>query len=328
MDLVDKKYIGLISSRLQKFSQKKSDLYNFRCPLCGDSQKRKNVARGYIYAVKTNTNFKCHNCGASMSFSNFLKDFDVTLHKQFAMEKFKNGHTGKNFVVKEPEFRFEKPIFTKTEIVEKLKIPLASTVDEARNYLVRRKLNPNDFYYTKTFKAFVNQYKQTFPDTKNDHARIIIPLYYQSRLIGFQGRALGSHIQPKYLTVMLNDESPKIYGLDKINVNEEVYVTEGPFDSTFVSNSVAMCGADGDIAKWGIGNPVWVYDNEPRNAQIVARYASAIDRGERIVIWPTNIREKDINDMVLAGLNVMDVLKSNTYSGLEAKIKFNNWKKV
>ena len=73
MDIIDSKYIGLISSRLQKFKRVKSNLYNFRCPICGDSQKHKNKARGYFYQIKTNTNFKCHNCGASLSFNNFLK---------------------------------------------------------------------------------------------------------------------------------------------------------------------------------------------------------------------------------------------------------------
>ena len=111
MDLIDSKYIGLVSSRLQKFKRVKSHLYNFRCPICGDSQKHKNKARGYIYQVKNNSNFKCHNCGASMSLNNFLKTMDTTLHKQYTLEKFKEGHTGRNFVAEEPMFTFKKPVF-------------------------------------------------------------------------------------------------------------------------------------------------------------------------------------------------------------------------
>ena len=121
MDLVDSKYIGLISSRLPKFKRVKSDLYNFRCPICGDSQKNKSKARGYLYAVKANTNFKCHNCGASLSFNNFLKEIDPVLHKQYSLEKFKEGHTGKNFVVETPTFEFKKPVFK-----AKLNLPKAS----------------------------------------------------------------------------------------------------------------------------------------------------------------------------------------------------------
>ena len=127
---------------------------------------------------------------------------------------------------------------------------------------------------------------------------------------------------------MLDDDAPKIYGLDKINNEFPVFVTEGPFDSTFVSNSIAMCGADGDVRKWGISDPVWVYDNEPRSHEIVKRISSTIDRGEKVVIWPNNINEKDINDMILAGHDVMGVLNSNTYSGLTAQLQFNTWKRI
>ena len=127
---------------------------------------------------------------------------------------------------------------------------------------------------------------------------------------------------------MLDDDAPKIYGLDDINDKFPVFVTEGPFDSTFVSNSIAMCGSDGDVRRWGVNDPVWVYDNEPRNREIVKRISDTISRGEKVVIWPSNIVEKDINDMVLGGHNVMEVLQSNTYSNLEANLKFNTWKRI
>ena len=127
---------------------------------------------------------------------------------------------------------------------------------------------------------------------------------------------------------MLNDDAPKVFGLEQIDKTKTVYVTEGPFDSTFIRNSIAMCGADGDVRGWGISSPVWVYDNEPRSNEILRRIESTIDRGESVVIWPQKIKEKDINDMVLSKYDIMSILESNTYSGLEAKVKFNNWKKV
>ena len=322
MDLVDSKYIGLVSSRLQKFKRVKSDLYNFRCPICGDSQRNKNKARGYIYAVKNNTNFKCHNCGASLSLNNFLKKIDPTLYKQYTLEKFKEGHTGKNFVVDEPNFSFKKPVF-KSKII----LPLCNEVESSRTYLQKRRVDPRKFYYAENFKEFCNTYKEVFTNTTRDEPRIIIPLYQDKKLIGFQGRSLGPSPN-KYITVMLDEEAPKIYGLDTINKKLPVYVVEGPFDSTFVNNSVALCGSDGDVGCLEGSDLIFVYDNEPRNKEIVRRISNTIDRGGKVIIWPTNIIEKDINDMILTGLNVMDVLESNIYSGLEAKIKFNSWKKV
>ena len=324
MDIIDSKYIGLVSSRLQKFKRVKPNLFNFRCPICGDSQKHKNKARGYFYQVKTNTNFKCHNCGASSSFNNFLKQIDATLHKQYTMEKFKEGFAGgRNFVVDEPKLEFKKPIFKK-----KLDLPKATEVPIAKEYLEKRKLDPSKFYFAHKFKEWVNTQKQTFDTIGRDESRIIIPLHdTEKNLIGFQGRSLGPN-SVKYITVMINEDAPKIYGLDKVDNEKPIYIIEGPFDATLVQNGVAMCGSDLDIRSFGWSDCIYVYDNEPRNREIVNRIDKTINGGYKVVIWPTSIVEKDINDMVLGRHNIMSVLESNTYSGLQAKVKFNNWKKI
>mgnify|MGYP001200322875 FL=1 len=324
MDIIDSKYIGLVSSRLQKFKRVKPNLFNFRCPICGDSQKHKNKARGYFYQVKTNTNFKCHNCGASSSFNNFLKQIDSTLHKQYTMEKFKEGFAGgRNFVVDEPKLEFKKPVFKK-----KLDLPKATEVPIAKEYLEKRKLDPSKFYFAYKFKEWTNTQKQTFDTIGRDESRIIIPMYDEDKiLIGFQGRSLGPN-SVKYITVMINEDAPKIYGLDKVDNEKPIYIIEGPFDATLVQNSVAMCGSDLDIRSFGWSDCIYVYDNEPRNREIVNRIDKTINGGYKVVIWPTSIVEKDINDMVLGGHKIMSVLESNTYSGLQAKVKFNNWKKI
>ena len=324
MDIIDSKYIGLVSSRLQKFKRVKADLFNFRCPICGDSKKHKNKARGYLYQVKTNTNFKCHNCGASLSFNNFLKQIDPTLHKQYTMEKFKEGFAGgRNFVVEEPKFDFKKPVFRK-----KLDLPKADEVPIAKEYLEKRKLDPSKFYFAYKFKEWTNTQKQTFDTIGRDESRIIIPMYDEDKiLIGFQGRSLGPN-SVKYITVMINEDAPKIYGLDQVDNEKPIYIIEGPFDATLVQNGVAMCGSDLDIRSFGWSDCIYVYDNEPRNREIVNRIDKTINGGYKVVIWPTSVVEKDINDMVLGGHNIMSVLESNTYSGLQAKVKFNNWKKI
>ena len=322
MNLVDSKYIGLVSPRLQKFKKVKNNLFNFRCPICGDSKKNKSKTRGYFYTIKADVNFRCHNCGASMTFSNFLKEIDTVLHKQYVFERFKDGKSGRGTVVEEPKFNFQPP-----EFKQKIDLPKADSNERAKEYLKRRKLNPSDFYYTSKFKAWTNSHKKTFDDFKYDEPRIIIPLFYKKSWIGFQGRSLGPN-SVKYITVIFNEHSPKIYGLDNIRRDAPVFVTEGPFDSTFLLNSIAMCGADGDVGKWGVSTPVWVYDNEPRSKEITARISSTIARGESVVIFPSYIKEKDINDMVLAGHDVQSIVESNIYNGLEAKLQFTNWKRI
>ena len=330
MDHIDVKYINLISSRLGKFKKVKPHLYNFRCPICGDSQKQKNKARGYLYRVKNNTNYKCHNCGISVSFSSFLKSVDPESHKHYTFEKFRDGKTGKNFPTESPEDIFATVDSARPKFKKKVNIDLpdAFSVPISKKYLESRAIFNGKFFYAENFKEFVNTIKpDTFDDVKFGEERIVIPLIVDSKLIGVQGRALSTN-PIKYLTIMLDDDAPKLYGLDNVRKDEPVYVTEGPFDSTFISNAIAMCGADADVGNWGISNPVWIYDNEPRNREIVNRIGRTIDSGDSVVIWPSNIREKDLNDMVLAGHKIQELVESNIYSGLQAKLKFTTWKKT
>ena len=330
--LVDQKYISQVSSRLQKFS-KKSKVYTFRCPYCGDSKKHKNKTRGFLYPIKNDYNFKCHNCGVSKTLTNFLKDQDSLIHKQYIMERYKQGTVGLGSNTAVPKFDLPNPIFKK----DKYKIDLESILSLNKSHPARIYLEQNRqisseilerMYYCSNFKEWTNALKQTFDDVTKDEPRIIIPLRYNGTLIGYQGRSLLPRSKIKYITIMLEEDAPKIYGLDEIDTAKTVYVTEGPFDSTFINNSIAMCGADGDVKKWGITNPVWIYDNEPRNKQIVSRLSETISNGDRVVIFPKKIQEKDINDMVLSGHNVQRVVESNIYQGLEAKLKLQDWKRV
>ena len=242
------------------------------------------------------------------------------------MEKFKGGFAGRKgasaIAAPKEVTEFESPTFNTP-----INLPFCKDNVHGRTYLESRKIDPNKFYYADKFCEFTNSLKQTFGSNVREEPRIVIPLFYKKKLVGFQGRSLGPS-SVKYITIMLYDDAPKIYGLDQIKEQTPVYITEGPFDSSFVTNSIAMCGADGDVRQWGVSDPIWVYDNEPRNREICTRINDTIDRGEKVVIWPSNLEEKDINDMVLAGHNIMPLLESNTYQNLEAKVKFNTWKKV
>ena len=330
MSFVDSKYIGLVSVRLQKFSRKKENLYTFRCPYCGDSQKNKNKTRGYIYKYKNDHNFKCHNCGASKSFSNFLKDQDVGLYDQYVMERYRAGLTGKGTNTPDPVLPKSKPVFQKKDF-DLQRISELNNSHPAKIYLKKRKIPEKlfrEFYFCEKFKYWTNTQKYTFKDESNDESRIIIPLKDKDGIFGFQGRTLNPKSKLRYITVMLNDEKPKIYGLDKIDVSKPIYIVEGPFDSTFLENAVAMCGSDVDIRTLGWSDHIWVLDNEPRNRQIVNRVSKLVDRGQKVVIWNSEVKQKDLNDMFLAGLNVKDMVKSNTYHGLNAKVKFIEWKRI
>ena len=330
MSFVDTKYIGLVSVRLQKFSKKKEGLYTFRCPYCGDSQKNKNKTRGYLYQLKNDHNFKCHNCGLSKSFTNFLKDQDMMLYDQYVMERYKSGLTGKGTTTPNPKVKSSKPKFIKKDF----DLPRISELNKehpAKAYLTTRNLPDKclrDLYYCDKFKAWTNEQKHTFDDVNNDESRIIIPLKNRSRIFGFQGRSLNPKSKLRYITIMLDEDAPKIYGLEKINKSSTIHIVEGPFDSLFLENCVAMAGADLDLGSFGWSDYICVYDNEPRSREIVNRISKSIDRGDKVVIWPKSIDEKDLNDMHNAGHDVKNLVESNTYQGLKAKVQLNNWKRI
>jgi len=328
--LIDVIYANLVSSRLEKFKQVRNGVYTFRCPYCGDSEKYRNKTRGYFFAKKSGLVFKCHNCGVGRSFANFLKDNANDLHDEYVMERYKAGLTGKGRNVAAPKFEFDKPEFVKSQ-TDLPKVSELNNSHPAKGYLLGRGIPEeyfSEFYYAEKFCEWVNKQKPTFKNVKKDHPRIIIPFIdTDGKWFGFQGRSLTPNDTLRYITVMLDEDRPKVYGLNRIKPESTVYIVEGPFDSLFVHNGVAMCGADVDISSFN-WNHVYIFDNEPRNKQICDRISNAIDRGDKVVIWPINLIEKDLNDMVLAGHDVRLLVESSTYQGLEAKVKFTEWKRV
>ena len=329
MSYLDTKYINLASASLQKYKKVKNGLWTFRCPYCGDSKKNKNKTRGYLFQVKGDHVFKCHNCGITRSFSNFLKDHVPHVYDEYVMERYKEGTIGKN--VPKPDLTqfVSKPTFAK-KTVNLETLSSLNNFHVAKKYILDRGIPENKLnrlYYCPNFKEWSNTQKQTFPDTTNDEARIIIPLNdTDGNLIGFQGRSLSPNAKMRYITVMLDENAPKLYGLDHINKNETIYIVEGPLDSFFLENSVAMCGSDVDIRSFGWSDYIWVYDNEPRSRQITDKISKSIDAGDKVVIWPSAIKQKDLNDMVVSGINVKSVIQSNVYQGLKGKLQLSNWK--
>ena len=334
------KYLNLLSVRLEKFKQKGDYLWNFRCPICGDSQKNKNKARGFVFQVKSKLRYKCHNCGASMTIDKFIEGEDPTLYAQMRMEKFEDsGKSQKNnqgvkkikkasvaFAKRMNDFHFEVingPLSALTPI-DKL-----NNSHPAREYLLNRRLPTESLYYTETFQEWVNSLKsKTFPNIEYDEPRIVIPFIdRKGNVFGFQGRSLHPN-GLRYITILLDEEAPKIFGLNRIDYEKTVYVCEGPFDSLLLKNAVAMACADLSSNNYLGSNVVYVLDNEPRNKDIVGRLGKLIDRGLKVVIWPTNLEEKDINDMVLSGYNPQELIQSNTFSGLTAQLKLKDWTKV
>jgi len=312
---IDLDYISKIQPRLQQFKKKRDYLFNFRCPVCGDSKKSKTKARAYLYRVKNDMFFKCHNCSASHNLANLIKLVDRPLYDQF-----------------------------KTNVKQKLKsTPLQGLIafnkmddnHPAKKYLVNRKIPSEHFerlFYCDKFQAFVNKIRPgTFNELNKqyEHPRLIIPFYdVDNEVFALQGRAFGKE-QPKYLTIKLNENKQKIFGLERVNLHKKLYIVEGPLDSLFLDNCLAAGGADLQlpVEKKDV---VFIFDNEPRNKEIIDRMYKMIDKDYMIVIWPEGTKEKDINDMVINGKSkaeIQNIISDNTYSGLSALSQLNSYKR-
>lgn len=339
---IDLKYTNLLSHRFEKFARKDNYLFNVRCPLCGDSKKNKSKMRGYIYRKGNSLFYKCHNCNAGTNLGNLIKSIDANLHKEYVLERYKAGESG-NSNFKDPSFDISPPRFDK---VEKSKLfEHAEWCDKLPSghfcleYLQKRKI-PEQWYskllFTQHYKQFCDALIPNHGKQLTDDARLVIPFYdgYNS-LVAVSGRALEtSDYKLRYVTLRTDDSKDKlIFGVDRMNIHEPVKIVEGPIDSLFLSNCIASGDANLSLTSKNIsaGKKILIFDNEPRNKEIVKMIEVAIKSDNYVVIWPNTVKGKDVNEMVMSGLTISeieDIISSNTFSGLEAQAKFIFWKKV
>lgn len=337
---LDDKYINQLSFRLERFKRVDQYTYNFRCPICGDSKKNKSKTRGYVYPSKDNNAllYKCHNCGISMSAKNFIRYLDEETFKQYNLEALKENHKPIQNIY---ESKIEKmPIQRKDrfEPLKKLKkISQLKSTNAVKKYVVQRQIPTqyhHELYYVTRFMEWINKIlpeKFTREQLSMDEPRLVIPFIDENGVVfGVTGRSFKKN-SLRYITIMFDEEHSKVYGLNHINKIDTVYFTEGPLDSLFLSNAAAFAGSDGTLDHLSIKDRVIILDNEPRNPEIVKKLEKLISSGEKICIWPDNLKEKDINDMILSGRTkeeIEKIINNNTFAGLQAKIRLSQWRKV
>lgn len=341
---LDQKFASLAGSNLEQFKVVKTRPFiaKFRCPVCGDSHTNKFKTRGHFYEHSGRINVKCFNCGYSTSLSKFLRQYNPVLYSDYRLQYLKEvGQPDGEPVPFVPKIEyFSKRRIDNFEPMKQLKkISQLSPFHPAKKYISDRKIPSNTHfrvYYTDIYCHWVNTF---IPDKFNekslalDEPRIVFPFVDSNGYVfGFTGRAISKQSGLRYSTVMLDEAKDKIFGMDSVDPKKTVYVVEGPIDSLFLQNCVAMAGSD--VRLDGIAsrpNIVVVYDNEPRNKEIVKRMERAVVNNYNICIWPDHIEQKDINEMVLSGLSPSEIqyaIDHNTYSGLSATMRLQQWKKI
>jgi transcription elongation factor Elf1 len=334
VDFIDIQYAQMLSGRLDNFKIKHTNPYkiNFRCPICGDSEKSRSKARGWLLERDNKFSYYCHNCGASQGFNYFLKNLDPLLFNDYVTEKFVANTTSSSTNNTE-QFKTQAPKFTKDPLKSIKKVSQLKPDHPIKKYIQKRQIPSHHhyrLYYAQKFKTWINSIiPDKFDYIGKDEPRLIIPFLDENgKCFGVSARGFDPNA-PRYITIMF-EERPKIFGLDKVNFNEPYYIVEGAIDSFFLENAVAMAGAEGNTN--GVKNPqsaIFVFDAEPRNKEIHKRMEKVIKAGYKICIWPTDVPGKDINEMYLNGLqNVEKMIEDNTYQGLQAELKFAAWRKV
>ena len=330
---IDVKYANLVSSKLERFKIGKYNPYtaSFRCPICGDSKKSATKTRGGFFQKQESIIFKCFNCGAGRNIASFLREIEPGLYKEYIMETYTDKNP-KQVDAPKPQ---KTPDYLRSgsSLLKLKKISQLPWNHPAKLYVLNRKI-PNiahtKLFYCPKFASWTNSMIPNKLDTKHDTPRLIIPFIDEhGKLFGYQGRSFDPNDKIRYITIMLQPDK-KIFGLDTVDFSKKHYIVEGPIDSLFIPNAIAMGGADINM---GVLNTesVFVYDNEPRNPDIVKRMKKVLDSGYKICIWPADLKYKDINDMILGGIKqrqVVDIINENTYSGIIGLVKFNEWKKV
>jgi transcription elongation factor Elf1 len=340
--IIDSKFVRLLSSRLRNFKQKKDYLWNFSCPFCGDSKKNLSKARGYVFAKGNNLFYGCHNCGEGTNVANLVKQVDPSLHQEYTLERYKEGKSNtSNFKATTLNIsppRFDKlakqKVFEHSEWCDKL-----PSGHFCLTYLQKRQI-PQEYYskllFTSKYKQFIDVLVPNHGKQLIDDARLIIPFYdVYNNLIAVSGRALeNSDKTLRYITIRTVDSDSKlVYGMDKVDLNQTVKIVEGPIDSLFLSNCLASGDANLNLTAKNISadDKILIFDNEPRNKEIVKLMQDAIKSDSYVVIWPDTIQAKDINEMVMSGISndeIEKIISSNSFKGLRAQMKFVSWKKV
>lgn len=335
---IDAKFLGLLSTRLPLYTVKGSNpfLAVSRCPICGDSKKNPHKKRAYYFQQKGKILMKCHNCGATRSVSGLLKDLDPSLKKEYDLEVFSETRANAPVQEKKIEHQYLSSSDYNAPLKKIKKISQLPVGHPAREYVLKRGIPPHQHFRLYYAPKFCNWTNSIIPDkfdlTMPDEPRLVMPFFDQKgNMFGYQGRSFDPNAKIRYITIMTRGDFTKIYGLDQVNLEKKTYVVEGPIDSLFLPNCVAMAGADVDTSDLNKENTVIVYDNEPRNKDIIQRMNKSINNGFTVCIWPESIKEKDLNDMYLSGMSttkLVDIIDNNSYKELEAKLKLAEWSKV
>jgi hypothetical protein len=332
---IEEKYLRFLSPQLDRFAQKGKSVYNFRCPLCGDSEHKRTKARGYCFPKRQVLLYKCHNCDISLPFVALLRRLAPQLYNEYLIELMRDETRSVDVTPDPPESSVS------DDLRSQCLVPIATlkgSPQRVYRYVVSRQI-PESAHH----RIYATEKAQTWirPLVGDDKAGrvvdnepyLVMPMVLpDGEWFGAQMRMLG---RKEYITFRWAHSPLKIFGMDAWNSNEWTWFVEGPLDALFVPNALAVMGSDllsgaRILEEQGFLNTAlpraFVWDNEPRNKEVVRHIETAVQMNQSVVIWPREY-PKDINDMVLVGIDVIAAMKKRSFHGLSAALEFQAWKR-
>lgn len=336
---LDEKYLLQMSSQLPLFKRKSKNVFNHRCPFCGDSKKHPNKCRGFHYELKGSLVYKCHNCGKSCLTAMFIKELAPDVYKEYRMEVFKET---KGMRIRDvPKKVHQNPVTL--PLYESLFDGLMENIknlpdDHKAVKLLTERMIPKDRWSDLYYLDDMRKCGQLNPKMRKKlenitEDRLVIP--YRDRrghVIGITCRSFDPDAYLRYLAIPINEDAPQVFGYNRLDLTKWVWVVEGAFDSMFIPNCVAVGGSNLKVVNRILAQQRkgLIFDCEPRNKDICKLINQAIKLNYTVVLLP-DTGYKDINAMVQGGITpdkIMAMIKDNTYQGLQAKMRFQQWKKV
>lgn len=337
MSYVEEEYAELALSKQLKYKKiTNSSAFKLRCrcPVCGDSKSDENKARFWARGVDDTVLLHCFNCEYSANIVRYLKEYEEELYREYLVEKRKS-----QFTYTPPKKEESKP--KEKAYVEYLpysvRIDTLSEDNKIVQYIKKRKLPSSAYskiYFTKEWQKLVNEINPGTYSYPRDEMRLVIPIFSkEGKIESFQGRALKKDDSRKYITIKADENASKIYGLERVKEDNPIFVMEGPIDSLFIPNAIAITGGSLDLNEVPFPEKrIWVMDNEPRHPDTIKRMTKLVKAGEKVVFWDKwNVEGKDINEFVINGatrMNILQYILGNYESGLKAKLRLAKYAKV
>jgi predicted RNA-binding Zn-ribbon protein involved in translation (DUF1610 family) len=341
------KYLQMLPLRNYKEDY---DKVNFSCPICGDSESRPQLARGFMLNMnQVTTHYKCFNCNIKndedkdLSFQQFLEKVDYGLFQKYKDEKRKNKI--KNF--KEKDINIQTQIVVKDNKIalkyfDHSDVCLISNLNKehpASIYLLSRNIpniHFNNLFYFKgnpysLFKDIFEENKYPDKADKNiEHEGILIPRTDdEGNIFGFSLRRINipKYDKFRYLRLNLDRNVNFFFNQQKVNWRRPVYITEGELDVLSLSMNEQLLGMLNLSPKLELipdnADITYIIDNDYEKPDAVKTMKKIQESGHKLFIWPNNIQAGDLNDLRKLNYNdeqIMNIINNNSFSGLKCKL--------